>query len=71
MKSLELRSLTLFKVRATLRELYEFHFGNETDVGEWPHGFLKSKDGMYDLLSILNAATPAWLYLHIRIIFEK
>ncbi|MGO4500434.1 ATP-binding protein [Paenibacillus sp. 2RAB27] len=34
-----------FKMRATLRELYEFHFRDEADVGEWPHGFLLGKNG--------------------------
>lgn len=34
-----------FKVRGTLRELYEFHFKHEMDVGEWPHGFLMDKNG--------------------------
>ncbi|MDR6554471.1 ATP-binding protein [Paenibacillus qinlingensis] len=34
-----------FKVRSSLRELYEFHFNNEMDVGEWPHVFLKGKHG--------------------------
>ncbi len=35
----------LFKVRASLRELYEFYFKNESSVGEWPHGFLVGKNG--------------------------
>ncbi|GGA15895.1 hypothetical protein GCM10008018_70720 [Paenibacillus marchantiophytorum] len=35
----------LMKVRASLRELYEFYFSNETNLMEWPHGFLIAKDG--------------------------
>ncbi|SDN99532.1 PAS domain S-box-containing protein [Paenibacillus sp. yr247] len=35
----------LFKVRATLRELYEFYFKNESSLVEWPHGFLVGKNG--------------------------
>lgn len=34
-----------FKVRASLRELYEFHFNNDSISGEWPHGFLLGKNG--------------------------
>ncbi|NQX69200.1 PAS domain-containing protein [Paenibacillus alba] len=35
----------LFKVRANLRELYEFYFGSEMSLMEWPHGILISKCG--------------------------
>ncbi len=35
----------LFKVRASLRELYEFYFKNDSSPGEWPHGFLVGKNG--------------------------
>lgn len=35
----------LFKVRASLRELYEFYFKNDASPGEWPHGFLVGKNG--------------------------
>lgn len=35
----------VFKVRASLRELYEFYFNHESGMGEWPHGFLLGKNG--------------------------
>jgi len=35
----------LFKVRATLSELYTFYFGPESGSVEWPHGFLLSRQG--------------------------
>lgn len=35
----------LFKVRASLRELYEFYFKNDSSPGEWPHGFIVGKNG--------------------------
>ncbi|MFD0698792.1 ATP-binding protein [Paenibacillus sp. GCM10027628] len=35
----------LFKVRASLSELYDFYFSDESGPVEWPHGFLISKNG--------------------------
>ena len=35
----------LFKVKASLLELYEFHFNSNNDVRDWPHGFLMGKNG--------------------------
>nr|WP_084224692.1 ATP-binding protein [Paenibacillus pectinilyticus] len=56
----------LFKARASLRELYEFHFKHENDVGEWPHGFLKAKNGslmyyQFSMLRVNNGNTCIYL----------
>ncbi|NEW07603.1 PAS domain-containing protein [Paenibacillus sp. SYP-B3998] len=55
-----------FKVRATLQELYDFYFGQESGLVEWPHGFLMNKNGEithYQFSMVKLAREEKQLYL--------